>query len=183
MAMMRSDDIKRMWELQAAKQRLCEQLKIIFEEMDSDGSGSLTMTEICQGLADDSVQCHLDLAGYSLRVADIEELHDILDNDNDNSVTIDEFIEGLVKIKGEATRLDVLRLEYAMKSQRERDEQWQEERKREVGELGQAVRELRGEVAALQHGQDELLRLLRAGAAKSPSEPASPKPAFSSRRS
>ncbi|CAJ1377552.1 unnamed protein product [Effrenium voratum] len=84
-------DAKKAWE-EAKKKKQMEELKLMFHELDEDGSGDLSLDEI--RTAPEHLRLELkELAGN----ADIEELFVMLDYDGGGAVDSDEFCEGVFK--------------------------------------------------------------------------------------
>lgn len=109
---MHNNQVVKLQEIAQAKQELEGTLGSVFEKMDQDGSGSLTMDEVVQCLSQVHVHEALELAGYDLDESDIRELHRMIDTDGQGKVSSSEFLEGFSKIKGEAQAKDVLTLKY-----------------------------------------------------------------------
>jgi len=77
----------------------------LFEEMDDDGTGTVTMDEFLTHLDDDRVVAYFN--SMQLDVSDAKNLFKLLDVDRSGSVEIHEFIEGCQKLKGESRTLDM----------------------------------------------------------------------------
>eukprot|EP00930_Biecheleria_cincta_P018500 TRINITY_DN14396_c0_g2_i1.p1 TRINITY_DN14396_c0_g2~~TRINITY_DN14396_c0_g2_i1.p1 ORF type:complete len:728 (-),score=163.12 TRINITY_DN14396_c0_g2_i1:66-2249(-) len=86
-------DAKKAWEA-ARKQKQMEQLKIMFQDLDEDGSGELSMDEIDGAPAEIRDQL-IDIAGTE----DIQSLFEVLDYDGGGTVGTDEFCEGVFRFK------------------------------------------------------------------------------------
>jgi len=83
-------------------------LKLIFEDMDTDRSGTITLGEFKTALESDEVQ--MLFAALGLDVSDAIGLFQILDADGDDALEIEEFVVGCEGIKGAATALDLMSL-------------------------------------------------------------------------
>jgi len=84
-------DAKKAWEA-AKKAKQMEQLKVMFLELDEDGSGELTMDEInsAPDVAKDQLS---EIAGTD----NLAELFQMLDYDGGGTVGVEEFCEGVLK--------------------------------------------------------------------------------------
>lgn len=89
------------------------ELQKIFEAADTDKSGSLTQSEFELHLKSEKVRAHLDFMGIQINEA--IGLFRILDVDNSNSVEIDEFLFGCMRLKGGASSIDLATLMYEQK--------------------------------------------------------------------
>jgi len=84
-------EVKKAW-LAAKKKKQMEELKVMFHELDEDGSGDLSLSEIRS--APEHLRAELqELAGSE----DIEQLFMMLDYDGGGAVDADEFCEGVFK--------------------------------------------------------------------------------------
>lgn len=97
-------DAKKAWE-DAKKKKQMEQLKIMFLELDEDGSGELTMDEI--DAAPEEIREELvDIAGTD----DIQGLFEMLDYDGGGTVGVEEFCEGVIKATNAEKPMELGRL-------------------------------------------------------------------------
>lgn len=90
---------------QAKKKRQMAQLKLMFDELDEDGSGELTLDEINAAPAD-VMQSLFEIAGTE----DIPTLFEMLDYDGGGTLETDEFCEGIFKASTSAKPLELDRL-------------------------------------------------------------------------
>jgi len=91
--------------LAAKQQKQMEQLKVMFREMDDDGSGELSMEEI--NAAPDEVREQLvEIAGTE----DIDSLFEMLDYDGGGTVGTDEFCDGVMKANNSDKPMEISRL-------------------------------------------------------------------------
>jgi len=86
-------DAKKAWEAVKKKKQM-EQLKTMFQDLDEDGSGELSMDEI-DGAPPDIMDQLVDIAGTE----DIQSLFEVLDYDGGGTVGTDEFCEGVFRFK------------------------------------------------------------------------------------
>lgn len=84
----------------------CAKIFEVFRTADVDGNGELTRTEFLQALHRPDVVKYLHEVGIDARQA--ENLFEILDYDESGSLDAHEFIEGVMKARGEARAKDVL---------------------------------------------------------------------------
>merc|ERR1712151_907905 len=76
----------------------------IFEEMDTDGTGFISLDEFEEKLDDDQVIAYFST--LKLDVSDARLLFKLLDHDRSDEVNITEFITGCYKLQGDARSLD-----------------------------------------------------------------------------
>jgi len=86
------------------KKETLKDLKQCFVELDTDSSGRITKAELISHMRAEEVIAYFK--SMNLRTNDASLLFDLLDYDENGSVTIDEFILGCHKLQGEATTLD-----------------------------------------------------------------------------
>jgi len=87
------------------KKKTTEHLLSILEEIDVDRTGVLDRQELEQAMGHDHVKSYF--AALEIDTSDISQLVDLLDNDSDGTIDISEFVEGLLRLKGEAKSFDV----------------------------------------------------------------------------
>merc|ERR550537_411021 len=88
--------------------RVLESLKAIFEASDVNGDGTLDREEFVQGMKKKEVKDRL--ATIDIPIQDLNELYDLLDENQDKSITISEFFKGCEKLKGVAKSRDIIDL-------------------------------------------------------------------------
>lgn len=99
-------DRKEMVEEELQRQRdAMKNLRQVFLMADEDKSGHLSWANFGKHLGDDYTQ--LLLATMDVTVTDLTELFHILDVNEDNAVSIDEFVGGCMHLKGYARSLDL----------------------------------------------------------------------------
>jgi len=96
-----------------SKKNTCWRLKAIFEEADTDGSGAITFDEFERHLSDRRVRAHL--ASLGIEVDKAEGLFRLLDMDDSNSIGLQEFVIGCLRLKGGAKAIDLVTLMYENK--------------------------------------------------------------------
>merc|ERR1712187_754080 len=84
----------------------------VFNEMDKDGTGTISEQEFLDHLDDDSVVAYFD--SMKLDVSDATSLFKLLDVDHSGSVEVMEFIEGCQKLKGTSRTLDLHLMRYEL---------------------------------------------------------------------
>ncbi|CAE8635992.1 unnamed protein product [Polarella glacialis] len=89
-------------------------MRKIFEELDEDGSGLFSLMEFQERLSDPRVQAYFST--LKLDVTDATALFALLDDDQSNEVSIDEFVSGCYKLQGEARALDAKLMQYEVKN-------------------------------------------------------------------
>lgn len=95
------------------RERYIMELHDIFEEMDTDGSGTLSLDEIKAFLNDLRVQSYFQALG--LDTHDTERLFRLIDDDASGEVAVQEFLDGCLRLKGEARSIDVHAVMYDCK--------------------------------------------------------------------
>jgi len=91
------------------KERYLSELRDLFMEMDEDGSGTVCLDEIQTYFKDPRVQSYFAALGLD-SAADTERLFGLLDDDGDGDVSIREFLDGCLRLKGQARSIDVQHL-------------------------------------------------------------------------
>merc|ERR1719375_2117104 len=88
--------------------RVLESLKAIFEASDVNGDGTLDREEFLAGMKKKEVKERL--AAIDIPIQDLNELYELLDENQDKSITIQEFFKGCEKLKGVAKSRDIIDL-------------------------------------------------------------------------
>jgi len=86
-------------------QRIAEDIRLFFNDADTDNSGDLNREEFKQHLQDDRVKAFF--ASLDLDVGQATDLFDLLDTDDDGRLGLDEFLAGCMRLRGTATSMDV----------------------------------------------------------------------------
>lgn len=105
-------------EMESRKQYL-DDIREIFQAMDDDGSGAISLDELETGLANDRLKAYFH--SMKLDVSDAKTLFQLLDTSGDagdNVVNIDEFVEGCWKLQGEATSLEAKKTQIEVEKMR-----------------------------------------------------------------
>merc|ERR1712060_1044155 len=87
------------------KEQYAKQMRSLFGAMDKDGSGTLTYGEIHDYLQEPRVQGYFSAMG--LEVNDVERLFGLIDSDDSGDVDVGEFLDGCLRLKGNARSIDV----------------------------------------------------------------------------
>jgi len=113
MAISKADDAEILREMHAKREEEFHNLGLIFNEMDEDGSGEIADQEFQDAVNNrPDIISKFHLCGFH-DDEEIKGLFKILD-DGDGSLTIEEFVEGLRAMQGEARSKDVIRLTKAI---------------------------------------------------------------------
>ncbi|CAJ1339974.1 unnamed protein product [Effrenium voratum] len=88
-----------------SKEQYVSRLEEIFLEADGDGNGVITRQEMDAACSNPVVLHYLSI--LEIEVHEVEPLFDLLD-DGDGEVTIKEFCQGIMRLKGQARSLDVI---------------------------------------------------------------------------
>lgn len=98
--------------------RTLEYLREIFELADEDKSGTLELEEFQRSLEDPEVLKKLRLV--DLPVEEAQALFMVLDADGSGSLSVDEFIGGCLRLKGNAKSKDLLAVQISVESMAKR---------------------------------------------------------------
>lgn len=90
-----------------AKEVFAKHLREIFCSIDVDKSGMITLKELKQFLADETLDLQEYLDALELNAEDAKALFKLLDTDCSGEIDIDEFCDGCLKLKGEAKSFDI----------------------------------------------------------------------------
>jgi Ca2+-binding EF-hand superfamily protein len=85
----------------------------LFEEMDEDARGTITFDEFEAKLGDDRVIAYF--SAMKLDVSDAVVLFRLLDYDQSDEISIEEFVIGCYKLQGESRSLDTKIMQYEMR--------------------------------------------------------------------
>lgn len=77
----------------------------LLAEMDTDESGTITLSEFEASMRDPKIEQFM--AALQVDHTQAQELFNLLDTDGSGSIDIDEFVEGMQRIRGEAKSLDI----------------------------------------------------------------------------
>lgn len=91
-------------ELESKKQYI-DSLKVVFEELDTDGMGTISLAEFERSLSEDNVVAYFN--ALQLDVSDAHKLFTLLDVDQSHEVSVEEFLDGCFKMQGASRALDV----------------------------------------------------------------------------
>merc|ERR1711871_1460342 len=94
------------------RMRILNHLREFFEQSDEDGSGTLSVEEVQAAMNDPEAMKSLKL--IDLPLEDPHEIFSLLDVDQSGELSIDEFISGCMRIKGNAKSKDLLAVQVAV---------------------------------------------------------------------
>jgi Ca2+-binding EF-hand superfamily protein len=111
-AMQRSQNDREFVVQQELDQKLqfMDTMQRVFEELDVDDSGTLTVDEFEKQIQDENILSYLST--LELDVAQVRTLLTLLDRDQNGEVDIEEFVTGCLRLKGGAKSLDMAMLQY-----------------------------------------------------------------------
>jgi len=104
----KADEQDRAVRLEREKEQELEELHAFFELMDEDKSGKISQSELYKAARQRKVR--QKLRALDIMPKDIDELWDILD-DGDGELDVNEFVNGVRRLRGEARAKDVLRIQ------------------------------------------------------------------------
>jgi len=90
-----------------------KELRKLFMEADVDRTGCVSLQEFLDYVQDERVQSYL--RSLDIHISEAKSLFHLLDIDDSGELTVDEFIAGFLRFKGEAKGVDVLTLMYENK--------------------------------------------------------------------
>merc|ERR1719401_746791 len=85
----------------------------LFEELDHDGSGEISLVELQRHMHQPKVSSYF--SALNLDVKQVKQLFHLIDFDHSGAIDKDEFIIGCTRLRGEAKELDVAILQYETK--------------------------------------------------------------------
>merc|ERR1719473_1671586 len=106
----KNDAVERTKVAEKAKMSLLRKLEQYFMEADQNGNGELDRAEFEGLIRRPEVQGHLSNLNVSQNEA--ESLFEVLDVDESQTISIDEFIEGIVRSQGNLTPKHLMTLQY-----------------------------------------------------------------------
>eukprot|EP00441_Pelagodinium_beii_P044398 CAMPEP_0197632060 /NCGR_PEP_ID=MMETSP1338-20131121/8991_1 /TAXON_ID=43686 ORGANISM="Pelagodinium beii, Strain RCC1491" /NCGR_SAMPLE_ID=MMETSP1338 /ASSEMBLY_ACC=CAM_ASM_000754 /LENGTH=619 /DNA_ID=CAMNT_0043203609 /DNA_START=6 /DNA_END=1865 /DNA_ORIENTATION=- len=97
----------------ARKKHQLANLRSAFEDLDIEGDGVFDLEEFEERLHDERVEAYFQ--SMKLDVKDAKTIFRLLDSDNSNSISIDEFVDGIWGLLGEASNLDSKIMQFEIK--------------------------------------------------------------------
>lgn len=92
------------------KKELTEIMTQVFIELDENNNGSLTFEEFEKHIEDDKVLAYLRARG--IEIGQVQTLFNLLDTDQSGDIDMDEFVNGVIRLKGGPTSMDLAVLTY-----------------------------------------------------------------------
>eukprot|EP00428_Durinskia_dybowskii_P008207 CAMPEP_0170293266 /NCGR_PEP_ID=MMETSP0116_2-20130129/46737_1 /TAXON_ID=400756 /ORGANISM="Durinskia baltica, Strain CSIRO CS-38" /LENGTH=154 /DNA_ID=CAMNT_0010544777 /DNA_START=101 /DNA_END=562 /DNA_ORIENTATION=- len=87
------------------KQKYIDELRRVFRLIDQDGSNQITFKEFKRCVEHQEFQDYL--AAFDLDIEAGEEIFHLLDANSDGTVTFEEFVQGCMRFRGQATAMDI----------------------------------------------------------------------------
>jgi len=84
---------------------LSRDIEKLFQEADADGSNSLSWTELKVHMRDPKVKAYFQALDMDVHHA--QDLYKLLDKDGDDQLTLEEFLEGTIRLRGQARSIDI----------------------------------------------------------------------------
>lgn len=97
----------------AQRELYVKRIQRLFQDIDEDGSGIVTLHELESRINDDAVQAVF--ASMDIDTSDAWMLFKLLDSDEGNELDIEEFVMGLMKLKGNAKRADLVEIQAGLR--------------------------------------------------------------------
>mmetsp|Transcript_111151 Transcript_111151/g.196835 ORF Transcript_111151/g.196835 Transcript_111151/m.196835 type:complete len:150 (-) Transcript_111151:44-493(-) len=85
-------------------ENFCEQMLNIFKELDPNGTGLVDWQTFNRALGREDVRAYL--ASMDMEPTHIHLIFDLLDEDRSGEIKLDEFVMGMVRLKGGAKSID-----------------------------------------------------------------------------
>eukprot|EP00930_Biecheleria_cincta_P043808 TRINITY_DN30069_c0_g3_i1.p1 TRINITY_DN30069_c0_g3~~TRINITY_DN30069_c0_g3_i1.p1 ORF type:complete len:586 (-),score=94.60 TRINITY_DN30069_c0_g3_i1:330-1988(-) len=95
------------------KDKFVKEFQEVYDSMDANGSGDLSLQELDSQLENERLQAYF--GHLNISVARAWDIFKLLDVDSSGTVTIEEFVEGLVRLRGPAKVTDIEQVHYSMK--------------------------------------------------------------------
>jgi len=92
------------------KEELSVIIQQVFLELDVNSSGSLSIEEFEKHIEDEKITAYLRSRGID--IGQVRTLFTLLDVDQTGDVSMDEFVSGILRLKGGATSMDLAVLTY-----------------------------------------------------------------------
>jgi len=97
-----------------SKREFLRTMHDLFEELDADGSGRISLPDLMTHIMDPKVNAFL--RALDLNVFKVKDFFHLLDVNRTGDIDLSEFIFGCTRLRGEAKELDVAILQYEMKA-------------------------------------------------------------------
>lgn len=95
----------------ASKSLYCTQLQDLFATIDASGSGDVTINEFEMLMYNEKVMHYFET--LDIDATDLWDFFQLLDTDGSHSIDLEEFVGGIMKLKGPAKSIDLARLKQA----------------------------------------------------------------------
>merc|ERR1711920_288314 len=92
------------------KDELVAIIQQVFIELDTNQSGSLSIDEFEKHIEDEKIQAYL--RSRQIDIGQVRTLFELLDVDETGDVDMEEFVQGVLRLKGGATSMDLAVLTY-----------------------------------------------------------------------
>merc|ERR1719203_1253001 len=93
-----------------SKEELVAIIQQVFIELDTNQSGALSLAEFEKHIEDEKIMAYLRSRGID--VGQVRTLFTLLDVDQTGEVDMEEFVQGILRLKGGATSMDLAVLTY-----------------------------------------------------------------------
>merc|ERR1712113_125793 len=95
-----------------------EKFKAMFHALDTDESGDITLDELVERMHDENVQAYL--AHLDIRPSNTWQMFKLLEADGSGTVSIEEFVDGCMRLRGPAQAADVASITIDLEKQGEK---------------------------------------------------------------
>lgn len=127
--------------IQKQKKRDMQDLKVIFEQLDGDGDGTVSMTEFITAFDFPKLQDKMVLLGFERD--ELLGLFRILDVDGEGEINIREFTDGMLKIRGTALTKDMRSTSLALRKAMKHLEDVRASRRHTSGHYAERIEKVR----------------------------------------
>ncbi|CAD7946373.1 unnamed protein product [Amoebophrya sp. A25] len=107
-----TSDLDLMRQVQQDRRIMQEKLLEIFGELDTDKNGELTKEELAQSLNDDQIRAIL--LRNEIHDEELHWLFEVLDRDGSETLTIEEFVNGVMALKSSEQARDLVSMQYTL---------------------------------------------------------------------
>merc|ERR1712217_911174 len=104
------------------REKCIREMRVLFAEMDQDGRGHICLEDVNAYLQDPRVQGFFTALG--LDTSDTKRLFKLIDDDGSGDVDANEFLEGCLRLKGEAKSIDVCAILHHLKLVEHKLDEW-----------------------------------------------------------
>ncbi|CAK9099944.1 Voltage-dependent R-type calcium channel subunit alpha-1E [Durusdinium trenchii] len=106
------DEENMMFDELESRKKWLKEIKVLFNEADTDQSGQINWSEFYAVMTDFQAQTCLKHLGFDTSRVTAQQLWNLIDYDNSGQIDINEFTDALMKLHGTAGAIDLARLRH-----------------------------------------------------------------------